>query len=196
MTLRSYLAATIIAVSFFGLVGRTSAADTSPSKDKGSNTYDEGTITGIATGFFGESSKALAKVIQKAFADLGRPNAYITGQEVSAAIAIGLRYGDGHITNKTEGSRRVYWKGPSAGFDLGANASKTFVLVYHLKNLDNIYHRFPGIDGSIYYIAGVSMNYQQRGNVILAPIRVGVGLRAGANVGYLHYTRKRSWIPF
>lgn len=203
MTFRSWLAAVVIVVSATTLTGASNttgiaeaASTKNPPKSDSSNTYDEGTITGIAGNFFGESSEALAKVIQKAFADLGRPNAYITGQEVSGAIAVGLRYGDGELTNKTEGSRKVYWKGPSAGFDLGANASKTFTLVYHLDKLDDIYHRFPGVDGSVYYIAGISMNYQQRGHVILAPIRVGVGLRLGANVGYLHYTRKRSWVPF
>jgi hypothetical protein len=203
MTLRSWLAAAVIVASATtvtgafnttGIAEAASAPKTAKSDD--SKSYDEGTITSIAESFFGGSSEALAKVVQKAFADLGRPNAYITGQEVGGAIAVGLRYGDGKITNKTEGSRQVYWRGPSAGFDLGANASKTFTLVYRLDKLDDIYHRFPGVDGSVYYIAGFSMNYQQRGHVILAPIRVGVGLRLGANVGYLHYSRKRSWIPF
>ena len=197
MTLRTYLAALVVVASCLGVTGQAdSASAPETKKDTSANTYDEGSITNIAGNFFGDSSEALAKVIQKAFADLGRPNAYIAGQEVSGAIAIGLRYGDGTITNKTEGSRKVYWKGPSAGFDLGGNAAKSFTLVYHLNKLDDIYHRYPGIDGSVYYIAGISMNYQQRGNVILAPIRVGVGLRLGANVGYLHYTRKRSWVPF
>jgi hypothetical protein len=196
MSFRTCLA--VVAVtSVFALAGwGDSTYAKTPPKSNDESTYDEGTIFTIAGGFFGESSEALGKVIQKAFADLGRPNAYIKGNEVSGAIAVGLRYGDGEITNKAEGSRRVYWKGPSAGFDLGGNASKSFTLVYHLDKLDDIYHRYPGIDGSVYYIAGVSMNYQQRGDVVLAPIRVGVGLRLGANVGYLHYTRKRSWVPF
>lgn len=178
------------------LVSFLLAAPTARAQDDLENTYDEGTILNIAEGFFGESSEALAKVVQKAFADLGRPNAYITGEEAGGAVVVGLRYGDGTITNKSEGTRRIYWKGPSIGFDLGANASKTFTLVYRLRSLDDIYHRFPGVDGSIYYLAGFSMNYQQRGKVVLAPIRVGVGLRAGANVGYLQYTKRRSWLPF
>ena len=196
MTLRTCLAVVAI-TSVFAVAGLgDSAYSKTPPKSEGEDTYDEGTIFSIAGDFFGESSEALAKVIQKAFADLGRPNAYIKGNEVSGAIAVGLRYGDGEITNMAEGTRKVYWRGPSAGFDLGGNASKTFVLVYHLDKLDDIYHRYPGIDGSLYYIAGFSMNYQQRGHVVLAPIRVGVGLRAGANVGYLHYSRKRNWLPF
>ncbi|MEE8123841.1 MAG: EipA family protein, partial [Alphaproteobacteria bacterium] len=92
--------------------------------------------------------------------------------------------------------RKVYWQGPSVGFDIGGNASKAFILVYHLKDTEQIYQRFPGVEGTIYFIAGVGVNYQQSGDIILAPIRTGVGLRAGANVGYLHYTRKSSLVPF
>lgn len=160
------------------------------------DTYDEGTIFDAATNLFGGSTKGLAKVIEKVFGDLGRPNGYIAGEEVSGAFIVGLRYGDGKLTHKTLGNQRVYWKGPSVGFDFGGNASKSFTLVYNLDAIDKIYQRFPGIEGSIYYVAGVGVNYQQRDDIILAPIRLGVGLRAGVNVGYLHFTEKRSWIPF
>ena len=96
-----------------------------------------------------------------------------------------------------EGKRRkVFWQGPSVGFDFGGNVSKVFTLVYHLKSQEQIFQRFPGVDGSFYFVAGFGVNYQQSGDVILAPIRTGVGLRMGANVGYLHYTKKKSWIPF
>ncbi len=159
-------------------------------------TYDEGTIIAIASDFFGGSSEALAKIVQKVFADLGRPNAYIAGQEGSGAIAIGLRYGSGELTHKLEGSRKIYWRGPSIGLDFGGNAAKSFTLVYNLDTIEDIFQRFPGVDGSFYYVAGLSVNYQQRGNIVLAPIRAGVGLRGGINIGYLHYTRKRGWFPF
>ena len=96
----------------------------------------------------------------------------------------------------TGDTRKVHWQGPSIGFDAGGNASKVFVLVYHLKNNEEIYQRFPGVEGTFYFVAGVGVNYQQTGDIILAPIRTGVGLRAGANVGYLNYTKKRSWNPF
>ena len=161
-----------------------------------SDTYDEGTIFNAASNFLGGSTEGLAKIIEKVFGDLGRPNAYIAGEEVSGAFFIGLRYGDGKLTHKILGDRRVYWKGPSVGFDFGGNASKSFALVYHLDDLDQIYQRFPGIDGSIYYIGGVGVNYQRRDDIVLAPIRLGVGLRAGVNVGYLHFTDERSWVPF
>lgn len=160
------------------------------------DTYEQGTIFDIASNFFGGSTEALGKVIQKVFEDLGEPNAYIAGEEVSAALILGVRYGDGNLIHKTLGEHRVYWKGPSIGFDAGGNASKNFTLVYKLNELDKIYQRFPGVDGSIYYIGGIGVNYQQRDDIILAPIRLGVGLRAGVNVGYLHYTKSRSWFPF
>lgn len=160
------------------------------------DTYDEGTIFEAATDFFGGSTEGLAKVIEKVFADLGEPNGYIAGEEISGAFFIGLRYGDGKLTHKSLGDRRVYWKGPSVGFDFGGNASKSFALVYHLDDLDKIYQRFPGIDGSLYYVGGVGVNYQQRDDIVLAPIRLGVGLRAGVNVGYLQFSEERTWNPF
>ncbi len=160
------------------------------------DTYDEETILETTKGFFGATTKGLAEVIQKVFEDQGRPNAYIVGEEVSGAIGIGLRYGEGTLHKKSGGTRKVYWQGPTVGFDLGGNASKVFTLIYHMKNLDQIYQRIPGAEGTYYLVAGVGVNYQQAGDMILAPIRVGVGLRGGINLGYLHYNRKHSWIPF
>jgi hypothetical protein len=159
-------------------------------------TYQKDTIVQEIAQFFGESTESVAKVVERAFQDLGEPNGYIKGEEVSGAVAVGVRYGNGVLLMKRGGSRRVYWKGPSIGFDVGGNASKVFVLVYNLKELDDIYRHFPGVDGSLYVIAGMGMNYQRSGEVTLAPIRLGVGLRAGVNVGYMHYTRERSWVPF
>lgn len=160
------------------------------------NSYDQGTIIDEASEFFGEGSEAVAKVVEKVFADLGRPNAYIAGEEISGAIVAGLRYGDGQLHHKLLGDERVFWKGPSLGFDIGANGAKSFILVYNLYDIDDIFQRFPGVEGSFYFVGGFGVNYQQSGDVILAPIRLGVGLRAGANVGYLHYTRERSYVPF
>jgi hypothetical protein len=170
--------------------------DDNRARQTADNTYDEGTIIDEAKGFFGQSTEAVAKVIEKVFADLGRPNAYIAGEELSAALVGGLRYGDGELHHKLLGEKRVYWAGPSIGFDVGANGAKTFVLVYNLYDMDEIYQRFPGVEGSFYFIGGVGVNYQQSGDIILAPIRLGVGLRAGANVGYLHYTKNRNLLPF
>ena len=159
-------------------------------------TYDEDSIVKAATDFFGQTTEGLAKVIEKAFKEQGRPNAYIKGEEASAAITVGLRYGDGELLMKGGGGGKVYWAGPSIGFDLGANASKVFTLVYHLPKASAIYQRFPGVDGSLYYIGGAGINYQRLNGIVLAPIRLGVGLRAGASVGYVHYRREKSINPF
>lgn len=159
-------------------------------------TYDKENVINAASEFFGEGSEAVASVIEKAFADLGRPNGYIIGTEVSGAIVVGARYGDGTLSHKIEGDTRVYWKGPSIGIDVGANGSRVFALVYNLNDTQELYQRFPAVEGSIYYVAGVGMNYQQVDEIVIAPIRVGVGLRAGVNLGYLHFTKERSWNPF
>jgi hypothetical protein len=158
-------------------------------------TYDQESIIKDASEFFGDTTEGLGKVIEKAFKDLGRPNGYIKGEEVSGAIAVGLRYGDGMLTLKDRGSEKVYWQGPSLGFDLGANASKVFILVYNLPKTEDIYQRFPAVDGSLYYVAGAGVNYQQWHQVVLAPIRLGVGWRAGASIGYMHYTRNKTLNP-
>ena len=159
-------------------------------------TYDKENVINAASEFFGEGSEAVASVIEKAFADLGRPNGYIIGTEVSGAIVVGARYGDGTLSHKIEGDSRVYWKGPSIGIDVGANGSRVFALVYNLNDTQELYQRFPAVEGSLYYVAGVGMNYQQVDEIVIAPIRVGVGLRAGVNLGYLHFTKERSWSPF
>ncbi len=161
-------------------------------KDEG---YTKEEILAKAKGFFGATTKGLALAIEKLFGDQGRPNAYIAGEEISGAIGIGVRYGNGMLNRKGAKALKVYWQGPTIGFDLGGNASKVFTLIYKLKKTDDLFKRFPGVEGTFYFVAGIGVNYQQSGDTILAPMRTGVGLRAGANVGYLHYTRKHSWIP-
>ncbi len=158
-------------------------------------TYSAEEIMSEAEQFFGDSTEGLAEVVAKVFRDHGRPNAIIAGEEVSGAIGIGVRYGNGTLVMKSGKGRKVYWQGPSVGFDLGGNASKVFVLVYHLPSVEALFKRFPGVEGSYYFVGGVGANYQQRGNIILAPIRLGAGFRAGVNIGYLHYSKKHSWIP-
>ncbi|MDR7333002.1 DUF1134 domain-containing protein [Roseateles asaccharophilus] len=160
------------------------------------STYDEDSVLKAATEFFGQTTEGLAKVIEKAFKEQGRPNAYVKGQEAGAAITVGLRYGEGELLMKGGGAHKVFWAGPSIGFDLGANASKVFTLVYKLPKASAIYQRFPGVDGSLYYIGGAGINYQRLNGITLAPIRLGVGLRAGASVGYIHYRREKSINPF
>jgi hypothetical protein len=167
-----------------------------PASGAEDDTYDKDEILAKAEGFFGSTTKGLAEAIEKVFEDQGAPNAYITGEEVSGAIGVGLRYGKGTLNRKNDGSRQIFWQGPSIGWDLGGNVSKVFVLIYHLGDTEEMFQRFPGVEGSFYVVAGLGVNYQQSGDVILAPIRTGVGLRAGANVGYLHYGKKHSWLPF
>ena len=159
-------------------------------------TYTKNEILEKAEGFFGSTTKGLAQGIEKVFEDLGRPNGYITGEEFGGAVVVGLRYGRGALHRKVGQPVPVFWQGPSVGFDFGGNVSKVFTLVYNLQTPNGIFRRFPGVDGSLYVVAGISLNYQRAGDITLAPIRTGVGLRAGANVGYLHYGREHSWIPF
>ena len=158
-------------------------------------TFDEQSILKAATDFFGKSAEGLAKVIEKAFTEQGRPNAYIVGEEVSAAISVGVRYGDGRLTMKSGVTQRVFWAGPSIGFDVGANASKVFTLIYKLPSPEAIFQRFPGVEGSLYYIGGVGINYQRLDGITLAPVRLGLGLRSGASVGYVHYRREKTMNP-
>ena len=161
-------------------------------------TYTQNEIVNRAANFFGSTTEGLARAVERVFSEKGSPNAYITGVEGGGALIVGLRYGDGDLFMKTSGDRpvKVFWQGPSVGFDVGGNASKVFVLIYNLPNTEAIYQRFPGVEGSAYVVAGVGVNYQQNGRVILAPMRSGVGVRLGANVGYLHYSKERNILPF
>lgn len=182
-------------VFLLGLLALLSLGLITPARAANDNTYDQDSILKEAKEFFGEATEGLGKVVEKAFKEQGRPVGYIKGEELSAAITVGLSYGKGELKLKNGETARVFWQGPSLGFDLGINASKVFVLVYNLPNKEAIYQRFPGVDGSLYFIAGVGMNYQQRKDIVLAPIRLGVGWRTGASVGYMHYTRERTYNP-
>ena len=181
-------AALLAATAAYGAEEKTKSSE--------SDTYDQDSVLKEAESFFGKSTEGLARVIEKAFKEHGRPNAYVKGEEVSGAITVGLRYGNGTLLMKNAKPRKVYWQGPSIGFDFGGNVAKVFVLVYHLPKTSAIFQRFPAVDGSFYYIGGVGINYQQRNNIVLAPIRLGVGLRAGASIGYMHYTRTKTLNPF
>lgn len=160
------------------------------------DTYSSNEIVSAGHHFFGGVSKGLANVVEHAFSHQGRPNGYILGDEAGGAFVAGLRYGEGTLYTKNAGVHRVYWQGPSFGYDFGAEGSKTMILVYNLQEVDQIYHRFAGVDGSAYFVGGVGVTFQTFDNIVLAPIRSGVGLRLGANVGYLKYTRTPTWNPF
>jgi hypothetical protein len=176
---------------------RTTLPNSAPPRSE-DETYSADEIVQKAAGFFGATTEAVAKAVERVFSRYGRPNAYIAGGEGSGAFFVGLRYGEGDLYMKSNGDRpmKVYWQGPSIGFDFGANASKNFTLVYNLPDPEAIYQRFPGLEGSAYFVAGIGVNYQQSGRVVLAPMRTGVGLRAGVNGGYLSYAKERNWIPF
>jgi hypothetical protein len=146
--------------------------------------------------FFGTVSRGLALVVQKAFSIWGEPNGYILGQEGGGAIVVGLRYGDGTLYTRNAGDRRVFWEGPSVGFDAGGEGARTMMLVYKLPATAAIYQRFAGIDGSAYFIGGFGMTALTANDIVVVPIRSGVGLRLGANVGYLKFTPKATWNPF
>ncbi len=183
----------VLSIAAIALGAAALAAPARAAKDD--FTYSENEILNKAIDFFGAITKGLAGAIGKVFEDQGRPNGLIFGEEASAAFGIGVRYGRGKLNRKQQKLLQVYWQGPSVGFDAGGNASKVMVLVYHLDKIEDLFRRFPGVEGSFYFVAGVGVNYQQSGNVVLAPIRTGVGLRGGVNIGYLHYTREHSWIP-
>jgi len=159
-------------------------------------TYEEGDVMGAAEGVFGKGAAGLAGLIEKIFKEQGRPNAYIAGREAGGAIVVGLRYGSGTLFHKIEGQRKVFWTGPSVGFDLGANAAKTFVLVYNLQDSQDLYRRFPAAEGDVYVIGGFTASYLRRGDIVLIPIRLGVGWRLGANLGYMRFSEKGRWLPF
>jgi len=161
------------------------------------DTYSRDEVVEATADFLGVTAEAAASALERVFADLGRPVGYIAGEEVSGAVGVGLRYGEGYLSLKGSPERhKVYWTGPSIGFDAGGNASRSFTLVYDLYDVDDLYQRFPGVDGSAYIVAGLGVNYQRADGITLAPIRSGVGLRVGANVGYLAYSRRRNWVPF
>ena len=183
---------TLFVAALLCLAGATPGTAAEP---RGDNTYTENEIVQKAADFFGVASEGVGKAVEKIFGQYGRPNGYIAGNEGSAAVGVGLRYGEGNLYLKYGPPVKVFWQGPSVGFDVGANASKSFTLVYNLPDTEAIFQRFPGVEGSYYFIAGIGVNYQQSGRIILAPMRTGVGLRAGANIGYLSYTKERNIIP-
>jgi hypothetical protein len=157
--------------------------------------YTANEITDAGANFFGITTEAMAKGVQHVFADLGEPDAYIKGDEGSGAIILGFRYGSGWLVRKSREPQQVYWRGPSVGFDAGANVSKCFTLAYNLREDRRLFQRYPGVEGSFYVVAGLGINYMRSGGVTLAPMRTGIGLRAGVNAHYQVYSDRRDWFP-
>jgi len=159
-------------------------------------TYKKDDLIGAAEGVFGKGAAGLAGIIEKILKEQGEPNAYIAGREAAGAFVVGLRYGSGTIEHKIEGQRPVYWTGPSIGFDVGGDATKVFTLVYNLYDSQDLYKRYPQVEGRAYFVGGFSATYLRRGDVVLIPVRLGVGVRLGANVGYMKFSEKSRWMPF
>jgi hypothetical protein len=167
------------------------AAKTDPT-----NVYQDDDILGAAEGVFGRGAEGLAKAIESVLKKQGRPVAYIAGREVGGAFVVGLRYGSGTMHHKIEGDRPVYWTGPSLGLDFGGSGAKTFVLVYNLYDSQELFNRFPAAEGQAYLIGGFNISYLRRKDVVLIPIRLGVGWRLGANVGYMKFSESAKILPF
>jgi hypothetical protein len=164
--------------------------------NRAADTYQRDDLLAAGEGVFGKGAAGLAGLLEKVLKEQGQPNAYIAGREAAGAFVVGLRYGSGIMSHKVEGQQPVYWTGPSIGFDAGGDANKVFVLVYNLYDTADLFHRFPAAEGRLYFVGGFAATYLRRGNIVLIPIRLGVGYRAGVNVGYMKITRKARWMPF
>jgi hypothetical protein len=158
--------------------------------------YSSNEIIDAGHRFFGTISRGLAQIVEKAGSQFGLPNGYVLGQEAGGAVVAGLRYGEGILYTKNAGDLRVFWQGPSLGFDFGGEGARTMMLVYNLPATDAIYQRFAGIDGSAYFVGGLGMTALTMNNIVVVPIRTGLGMRLGANVGYLKFTPTATWNPF
>jgi hypothetical protein len=167
-----------------------------PSQPPPANQFSSNEIVDAGHRFFGGVSRGLAEIVEKAVSQWGLPNGYVLGQEASGAFIGGLRYGDGTLYTRNAGDVRVFWQGPSVGFDAGADGARTMMLVYNLPQVGAIFDRFGGIAGSAYFIGGFGMTALTANNIVVVPIRSGIGLRLGANLGYLKFTDSPTWNPF
>ncbi len=159
-------------------------------------TYTDDEVTGEANNFFKTGAESLGKVLEKVLKEKGRPIAIIRGEEVGGALAVGVRYGHGELIYKGAAGIKVYWQGPSLGFDLGADAVKVFALVYGLPNTQTLFQRYPSAEGSLYFVGGFGVNYLERSGTVIAPVRFGVGWRQGLDLGYMHFTLDLRVNPF
>jgi hypothetical protein len=184
------------AVLLAGPAGAQQSAKPQPAQQGRSDTFSTEELVGNGHKFFGSVSRGIAMAIEEAGRRWGQPNGYILGQEAAGAFVGGLRYGEGTLYTRNAGDRRVFWQGPSLGFDFGGDGSRTMMLVYNLPSTDAIYQRFGGIDGSAYLVGGFRMTGLIANDIVLVPISSGVGARLGVNVGYLKFTPEATWNPF
>lgn len=179
-----------------GTPAETAAPSPSVVPTESSTTYREDDLIGAAEGVFGKGAQGLAQMIEDLLKKQGQPNGYIVGREGGGALVVGLRYGSDTLHHKVEGERPVYWTGPSIGLDAGANAGNAFVLVYNLYDSQDLFKRFVAGEGQAYFVGGFHVSYLKHGDVVLIPVRMGAGLRLGANVGYMRFSQKQRWVPF
>ncbi|WP_423066740.1 DUF1134 domain-containing protein [Devosia sp. CN2-171] len=161
-----------------------------------SDTYSGEELVDTGHQFFGSVAQGLASVVERAVSQFGLPNAYILGEEAGGAIFAGARYGEGTMYTRNQGEHPVFWQGPTVGLDFGGDGSKVMMLVYNLAQISDVFGRYPGVDGSAYVIGGLGMTVVKYGDVVMVPIRSGVGARLGINVGYLKFTQEPTWNPF
>ena len=185
-----------LALSLALIVGLASLPAPASAAGSVSDTFSADEIVQTGGQFFGSVSQGLASLVEKAASQFGLPNGYILGQEASGALFIGGRYGEGTLYTRNQGEHPLFWQGPSLGFDVGGDGSKVMMLVYNLSSTNDVFNRYPGVDGSAYAVGGLGMTVMKLGKVVIVPIRSGVGIRAGINVGYLKFTDQPTWNPF
>ena len=198
--MRSLALVLVVAGSGIGLAERADTQSYSPPPQGvhqgGGGYYSSPEVLDTGHRFFGSVSRGLAQIVERAGSQFGLPNGYILGQEAGGAVAVGLRYGEGVLYTKNAGDLRVFWQGPSVGFDLGGEGARTMMLIYSLPATEAIYQRFAGVDGSAYFVGGLGMTALTSNHIVVVPIRTGIGMRLGANVGYLKFTPSATWNPF
>ena len=195
-TNRRLIAALAAALVFAPGLAAQAQTTGSVSKAQSNDTFSTEEIMSAGHAFFGKASRNIGAAVEYVFQEQGQPTAYIVGEEGSGALFGGLRYGEGTIYYKNGTSQRIFWQGPSLGFDIGGNGSRSMTLVYNSQSPSDLYARFGGVEGSAYLIGGVGVNFQKKDEIVLAPIRTGVGARLGIGIGYLKYADKPTWNPF
>jgi hypothetical protein len=182
--------------AFASLLLGSAALAATPQAPATHEPYSDDEVAKAASDFFSTGAKELSQVLEKVLKEKGHPVAIVRGEEAGGALGVGLRYGRGELVFKGVPARKIYWQGPSIGFDVGANAVKAFILVYDLPNAESLFHRFPGVEGSLYFVGGFGVNYLQYDNVAVAPVRFGVGWRQGIALSYINFSRDKRYNPF
>lgn len=195
-SLKKAVASTALALSLTFVIPMVSSTLSATAVAQQVQQYSSNELLNAGHGFFGATSSGLASLIERAVGTHGLPNGYILGEEGSGALIAGLRYGEGTLFTKNAGDHKVYWQGPSIGWDWGGDGNRTMMLVYNLTSTQKIYKRFLGVSGSAYLVGGLGMTVMKHGDTVLVPVRTGVGARLGVNVGYLKLRENPTWNPF